>query len=390
MRPVMWPVMQSMVQSMVRSVVRPVVLSVVQSVVRSMVRSMVRPEEEAMASSNKQYKGAFPCMAAGRLRQGAMAGVVLAMVWVLAPCSAHAQPYPNRPIRLVTGYAAGGGADIQARVLAEQIAPRLGVAVIVENRTGAGTNIASQLVARAAPDGYMVLLTSNNHNLNSMIYASPGDDPVKDLIPVIQVSEGPSLLAVHPGTPFKSLQDLVEAARAKPRSLSFGSSDIGTPVRLAMELFRLSAGVDITHVPYKGAGQSVIDAVGGHIPLVIGSIAAMKQHIDADKLRALAVSSRKRSPSLPSVPTMTESGFAGAVHLIWLGIVAPAGTPPDIVARLNKEMGAALAQAAVRERFDAIGLPAAEVGSPKDFEALLREDYTTSQKLVAHLKLKAD
>ena len=343
-----------------------------------------------MASLNRRYMGALPRMGASGIRHGAVAGLLLAMAWMLSPTSAHAQTYPNRPIRLVTGYAAGGGADIQARILAEQIAPRLGVSVIVENRTGAGTNIASQVVARAAPDGYTVLLTSNNHNLNSMIYASPGYDPVKDLIPVIQVSEGPSLLAANPATPFMSLQDLIEAARAKPRSLSYGSSGIGTPVHLAMELFKLSAGIDITHVPYKGAGQSVIDAVGGHIPLVIGSIAALKQHIDADKLRPLAVSSRMRSPSLPMVPTMAESGFADAVHLIWLGIVAPVGTPLDIVARLNREMGAALSQAAVRKRFDTLGLPAAEVGSPKDFEALLRDDYITSQKLVAHLKLKAD
>ena len=302
----------------------------------------------------------------------------------------QAQAWPHKPIRIVTGYAAGGGADIITRLLAEQIGPKLGAPVIVENRTGAGTNLASQHVARAAPDGYTLLLTANNHNLNSMIYANPGYDPLKDLVPVIQISEGPSLLAAHPGTPFKTILELVETARAKPRALSYGSSGIGTPVHMAMELFKLSAGLDITHVPYKGAGQSVIDAVGGHIPLVIGSIAAMKQHIDADKLRPLAVSTRKRSPSLPNVPTMVEAGFADAVHLIWLGIVAPTGTPPDIVARLNREMAQALLQASVRERLELIGLPAAEGSSTRDFEALLKADFATSQKIVSHLKLKAD
>ena len=328
--------------------------------------------------------------AAAAGRGVALTCLLCAITLVVAADDLHAQAWPNKPIRIVTGYAAGGGADIIARLLAEQVGPRLSTPMIVENRTGAGTNIASQHVARAAPDGYTFLFTANNHNLNAMIYANPGYDPQKDLVPVIQISEGPSLLAAHAGTPFKTILELVDAARAKPRSLSYGSSGIGTPVHMAMELFKLSAGLDITHVPYKGAGQSVIDAVGGHIPLVIGSIAAMKQHIDADKLRALAVSTRKRSPSLPKVPTMVEAGFADAVHLIWLGIVAPAGTSPDIIARLNREMAQALLQTNLRERLEAIGLPAAEGVSPGDFETLLKADFATSQRIVSHLKLKAD
>jgi len=326
-------------------------------------------------------------------RRAARAGVLCLCAWLaaaLAGPQAQAQAYPAKPVLIVTGYAAGGGADIIARLLAEQIGPKLGQSVIVENRTGAGTNIASQFVARAAPDGYTLLFTSNNHNLNAMIYANPGYDPVRDLIPVIQISEGPSLLAAHPGTPFRSLKDVIEAARARPRAFSYGSSGVGTPVHMAMELLKLSAGVDIVHVPYKGAGQSVIDAVGGHIPLVIGSIAAMKQHIDAYKLRPLAVSSSKRSPSLPEVPTMAEAGYTDAVHLIWLGIVAPTGTPPDIVSRLYREFAAALQLPGVRERLDKIGLPAADTGSTHDFETLLKADHATSQKLVNHLKLKAE
>lgn len=304
--------------------------------------------------------------------------------------TALSQSYPDKPIRIVTGYAAGGGADIIARLFAEQIAPKLGQSVLVENRTGAGTNIASQYVARAAPDGYTFLLTSNNHNLNSMIYSQPGYDPVRDFVPVIQISEGPSLLVAHPGTPFKSVQELVEFARSKPRSLSYGSSGVGTPVHMAMELFKLAAGIDVVHVPYKGAGQSVVDVVGGHIPLAIGSIAPMKPHIDSGKLRPLAVSGPKRAASLSHVPTMAESGFADAVHLIWIGMLAPAGTPPDIVARVNREMASALSRPAVRERLDTIGLPATEGRSPQDFEAMLKTDFATSQRIVSHLKLKAD
>ena len=338
----------------------------------------------------RMQEAARAAAAAAAGRGVALTGLLCALTLLAAAADLHAQAWPNKPIRIVTGYAAGGGADIIARLLAEQIGPKLGASVIVENRTGAGTNLASQHVARAAPDGYTLLLTANNHNLNSMIYANPGYDPLKDLVPVIQISEGPSLLAAYAGTPFRTILELVETARAKPRALSYGSSGIGTPVHMAMELFKLSAGLDITHVPYKGAGQSVIDAVGGHIPLVIGSIAAMKQHIDADKLRPLAVSTRKRSPSLPNVPTMVEAGFADAVHLIWLGIVVPTGTPPDIIARLNREMAQALLQANVRERLEVIGLPAAEGSSTRDFEALLKADFATSQKIVSHLKLKAD
>ena len=316
--------------------------------------------------------------------------LVSMMALALALGNVQAQGYPNKPIRIVTGYAAGGGADIVGRLIAEHIGPTLGQTVLVENRTGAGTNIASEHVARSAPDGYTLLLTSNNHNLNSMIYSRPGYDPVKDFVPVNEVSEGPSLLAAHPSRPFNSLQELVDFARLKPGSLSYGSSGVGTPVHMAMELFKLAAGIDIVHVPYKGAGQSVIDAVGGHIPLVIGSIAALKANVDSGKLRPLAVSTRKRSPSLPNVPTMVESGFADAVHQIWLGILAPAGTPAEIVARLNKEMAAALSKPAVRVRLDAIGLPAAEGGTPQDFDAMLKADFATSQRIVSHLKLKAD
>ncbi len=316
--------------------------------------------------------------------------VFFLIVLALPLASAYAQSYPSKPIRIVTGYAAGGGADIVARLFAEHIGPKLGQSVIVENRTGAGTNIASEYVARSAADGYTLLLTANNHNLNSLIYRNPGYDPVKDFAPVIELVEGASLLSAHPSTPFRSLKELVDYARVKPGSLSYGSSGVGTPVHMAMELFKLAAGINVVHVPYRGAGQSVVDAVGGHIPLVIGSIASMKSHVDAGKLRPLAVSTAKRATSLPNVPTMAESGFPDAVHVFWFGVLAPTGTPPNIVARLNKEMAAALAIPAVRERLDAIGLSATNGGSPQEFEAMLKGDFAMSQTIVSHLKLKAD
>jgi len=316
--------------------------------------------------------------------------VIAGVLIVVAGTVAAQQTYPSKPIRIVTGYAAGGGADIVARLFAEHMAPKLGQSVIVENRTGAGTNIASEYVAHSAADGYTLLLTSNNHNLNSLIYSNPGYDPVRDFAPVIELVDGASLLAAHPSAPFQSLKELVDYARLKPGALSYGSSGVGTPVHMAMELFKLAAGIDIVHIPYRGAGQSVVDAVGGHIPLVIGSIASMKQQIDAGKLRPLAVSTAKRAASLPNVPTLAESGFPDAVHVFWFGVLVPTGTPPNIVARLHKEMAVVLAIPAVRERLDAIGLSATNGGSPQEFEAMLKGDYAMSQKIVSHLKLNAD
>ncbi len=328
-------------------------------------------------------------LAKRHLRRDVFAGL-LGISTALVVGGSLAQTFPDRPIRIVTGYAAGGGADIVARMLAEQISPKLGQPVVVENRVGAGTNIASQFVARSTPDGYTLLFTSNNHNLNAMIYSNPGYDPIKDFIPVIQVSEGPSLLATHPGTPFKTLKDVIDAARLKPGSLSYGSSGVGTPVHMAMELFKLSANVDIVHIPYKGAGQSVVDAAGGHIPLVIGSIAAMKQHIEADRLRPLGVSTAKRSTSLPAIPTMAEAGYPGAVHQIWMGVVAPSTTHPEVVSRLHRELSAALQLPGVRDRLEKLGLPSPEVTSVASFEQVLKADFESSQKIVGHLKLKAD
>ena len=263
--------------------------------------------------------------------------------------NAHSESYPNKPIRIVVQYSPGGGADIVARLIAEHIGPKLGQTINVENKTGAGGNIGSSYVARSAPDGYTLLLTANSFNLNPMIYKSTGYDPVKDFVPVINVAEGPTLLSVHPSTPYKSLQDFIDAARLNPGSISFGSAGVGSPVHMAMELLILAAGIDVVHIPYKGASRAVVDAVGGHIPVVVGSIASQKASVDAGKLRPLAVSTPKRSSSLPNIPTMAESGFPSAVYLTYLGILAPAGTPADRVARLNKEIAAALLTPATRQ-----------------------------------------
>lgn len=305
------------------------------------------------------------------------------------PGAARAQEWPTRPIRLILPLAAGGGADIVGRALAEKLTPVLGQPMVVENRTGAGGNIATEFVARSAPDGHTLLLNTNSHNVNPLIYRRAGYEPLADFAPVSQLVEGPSVLVTHAGTPFRTLKDLVEAARARPGTLSYGSSGIGLPVHIAMELFKQSAKLDIVHVPYKGAGQSIQDVAAGAIPLVMSSVSAAKPHLDSGRIRALAVTAARRWDTIPTVPTMGESGYPDVVHLFWLGIMAPAGTPAPIVERLNRHITAVLAERDMNERFATIGVVRVG-GTAEQFGEMLKADAAVSRRIVEALSLKAD
>jgi tripartite-type tricarboxylate transporter receptor subunit TctC len=302
---------------------------------------------------------------------------------------AHAQTYPAKPVRFIVIVATGGGLDATARFIAARLVPKLGQQVIVENRVGAGGNIAAQYVAHSPPDGYTLLLTSNGHTLNPLIYATPGYDPQKDFVPVMELTEGPVVLVTQPNAPFKTLKDVVDAAQAKPDSLSYAHGGLGLPPHIAMEMFKQAANVEIVSVAYKGAGPAVQDVLGGHIPLAMLSLAGATPHIAAGRLRALVSSGATRWPTLPEVPTMIEMGYPDVVYLNWQGILAPAGTPPEIVARLQKEIAAVLAEADVKEFLNGIG--AAPVASkPTDFESMLKADDIANQKIVSKLKLKVD
>jgi len=312
------------------------------------------------------------------------AAVAAVAAW---PASAQ-QKYPSKPIKFVVPFAAGGGGDVVARMLAQRLSERLNVSIVVENKVGAGGNIATQYVAKSPPDGYTLLLTSNGHTLNPLIYSAPGYEP-KDFAPVMEITEGPVVIVTQPNSPYKTLKDVVDAARAKPGALSYAHGGLGLPPHIAMEMFKQAANIEIANIAYKGAGPAVTDTLGGHVPLAILSLAGATPHIEAGRLRALASSGAARWPTLPNVPTIAELGYSDVVYLNWQGIFAPAGTPPEIVARLQKEVSAVLAESEVKEFL--IGIGAAPVDSnPTTFDAMLKADYLANQKIVNKLKLKVD
>ena len=321
-----------------------------------------------------------------------LAGFVVACVLASAATATRAQSaadYPAKPILLVIVYAPGGGLDVVGRIVADRLSRNLGKQVVVENRPGAGGNIGTASVVKAAPDGYTLMETTNSHFINPFIYRNTGYDPRKDFAPVIELTEAPSVIIAHPRSAFRSLKDLINAARAEPGKLVYGSAGNGSPTNIAMEMFKMAAGVDITHIPYKSAAQAHQDVAAGQTPLAMAAVPSTITFIQSGMLRALAVTSLKRWPTLPDVTTVAESGYPGFTQMTWIGIFVPAGTPTAIVARLNREIAAVLANPEVRERIVATG--AEPVGkSTADFEAMLKAEYEATGTLVAKTGLKVD
>lgn len=252
--------------------------------------------------------------------------------------SAGAQGYPNRPVRIIAPFPPGGGIDIVARALAQKLSPALKQSVIVDNRAGADGMIGSELVARAAPDGYTLLASSTGPMvINPALNAKMPYDTRKDLTPITLLVIQPMYLVVHPSLPVKTVKELVALAKARPGELNYASGGVGNGAHLAAEMFRTLTGINIVHVPYKGAAPAVIDLLAGQAHMMVNSVSVFLPHINAGKLRALAVGAAQRLPILPSVPTMSEAGVQGFDASSWYGFFAPAGTPKDIVARLNAE-----------------------------------------------------
>jgi tripartite-type tricarboxylate transporter receptor subunit TctC len=269
-----------------------------------------------------------------------------------AGVAAQAQTYPDRPIRLIAPFPAGGLADVLARAVGDEISRTLGQPVIVENRAGAGGNIGAEAVARSAPDGYTLLMTSAGIlTANQFLYAKMAFDPEKDLVPVSNVADMPMLVVVNPNVPAKTLAELVALARAHPGKLNFGSPGIGTTGHLGLALFMHAAKIKLTHIPYKGAAPAITDLLAGQIDGVVDNPPTVLPHIEAGKLRPLAVAAKSRMALLPDLPTTAEAGVPNYEASSWFGVVAPAGTPPAIVARLHKDIAAALRQPSLRERF---------------------------------------
>jgi tripartite-type tricarboxylate transporter receptor subunit TctC len=307
-----------------------------------------------------------------------------------APAAAWAaDAYPVKPIRLIVGFAPGGANDLVARAVAVRLGPRLGQQVIVENRAGAGGNIGTELVARAAPDGYTLLLASvASFAMSPALLGKVPFDPINDFAPVAQTALVTSLLSAHPSLPAGSLKQFVALAKRAPGKVNYATPGVGSVAHLTAELFWHTAGIKLNHIPYKGGGPAVVDVTAGHVESMFSLISTQTPHVRAGKLHALAVSSAKRSAALPQVPTIAESGYPGFEASGWLGLAFPAKTPRAIVDRVYKETVAVLNMREVQTQLEDLGLDA-EALDPGAFHARIKADYARWGKLVREAGIKA-
>ena len=311
-----------------------------------------------------------------------MKRLAIAFLLVLFAGAAAAQgSYPAKPIRLIVGYTPGGATDIVARLLATKLQEALGQTVIVENKPGAGSNIASEFVAKSAPDGYTLLVGSIANATNMVVYKKLGYDRLRDFAPVTQLMSAPSVLAVHASFPARNLQELIALTKRDPGKYAFASSGSGGSPHLAGEMLKLRAGIDLIHVPYKGAAPALTDLLGGQVQIAFQTALSAVPHLQSGQLRAIAVAANKRLPQLPSVPTMAEAGLPDFEVSSWNGLFAPAKTPPEIIARLHAEAVKALAAPDLREKLNVQGAEA--VGStPEEFRAYIRAEIEKWGKVV--------
>jgi len=308
----------------------------------------------------------------------------------LVPLATSAQPYPNKPVRMVVGFPPGGGTDILARLVAQKLSETWGQQVVVENRPGASATIAANVVAKAPPDGYTLSMGQLTPNaIAPALMADLPYDPTRDFVPIVLVGTSPNVLVVNPSLPAKNLQELVAHAKARPGKVTYASSGPGSLQHIAGELFSNMAGVEIVHVPYKGSGQAIVDLMSGQVDLNFDSMPAVLQQVKAGKLRAIAVTSAKRSSGLPEIPTVAESGYADYDLTTWWGLFAPAGTPPAIVARIHDDTLAVLQNAEVKERFAGVSVDAGG-GSAREFADLVARDIAKYRTLVRSLNIKTN
>ena len=310
------------------------------------------------------------------------------MMCLVQPAAWSAEAYPAKPIRLIVGFAPGGANDLVARAVAARLGPRLGQQVVVENRAGAGGNIGTKLVARAAPDGYTLLLASvASFAISPALLGKLPFDPINDFAPVAQAALVTSLLSAHPSLPARSLKQFVALAKQAPGKVNYATPGAGSIAHLSAELFWHTAGVKLNHIPYKGGGPAVVDAMAGHVESIFSLISTQTPHVRAGKLYALVVSSAKRSAALPQVPTIAESGYGGFEASGWLGLVFPAKTPRAIVDRVYKETAAVLNMREVQSQLEDLGLDA-EALDPGAFHARIKADYARWGKLVRDAGIK--
>jgi tripartite-type tricarboxylate transporter receptor subunit TctC len=317
-------------------------------------------------------------------------GLVASFALVCSATSVFAADYPTKPITLMIGFAPGGPSDVMARIITRKMEDILKQPFVIENRAGAGGSIAGAAVARAVPDGYTVLLaTGSLLAINVSLYKNLGYDPEKDFEPITMVGTQTNVLYVHPSLPAKSLGELIAHAKANPGKLSFGSGGNGTPAHLAGELLKIEAKIDMTHVPFRGTGPALQAVIGGHVPMAYNPPPPLIPHLQSGTIRALAITTLKRTAALPDVPTIAELGFPGFEATTWHGIVAPAGTPKDVVATLHRAAAAALNDAEVRKALSDLGVDIV-ANTPEEFRAYIASEIPKWATIVKASGAKVD
>jgi len=307
----------------------------------------------------------------------------------LAATPVRAQEYPAHPVKVIVPFSPGGAVDGPMRVIAQELGKRMGQQVVVENKPGAGATIGSEIVARAAPDGYTLLLASQTNAISASLYRKLAYDPIEDFAPISLIGEEPGVLVVNPALPVKTLQEFIAYVKERPGQVDYASSGNGSGQHLFAALLASSTGLKMNHIPYKGSGQATTDLLGGQVMVSIPGTAGMVGHIKAGKLRALAVTGAKRSPQLPDVPTVMESGVPGYEAYVWMGLLAPKGTPPAIIDRLYRELAAVLATTEVKNYMATAGIEI--VGStPAEFGRFFRAEKDLWAKVVRETGAKID
>ncbi len=310
------------------------------------------------------------------------------LIATLAASTTHAQPYPNKPIKIVVGFAPGGGTDFIARVIAKKLGERLGTQVVVDNRPGAGSTLGAELVVKSPPDGYTLLVNAASYTVNPSVYKL-SFDAMNDITPIVQLSKGPYVVAVTPSVPANTLQELVALAKADPAKFAYASSGNGSHVHVATEYFLHTAGLKMIHVPYKGTGPALADTVAGNTQLIFGSVATTLQHVKSGRLRALAMTTPRRIAAAPDVPTVAEAGYPTYEVTNWHGLVGPKGLPAEIVERLNREVNEALKSDEVRKILASDGLEPAG-GSAAEFAPIIRNEIARWREVAKQVGLKVE
>jgi tripartite-type tricarboxylate transporter receptor subunit TctC len=311
---------------------------------------------------------------------------LLGALLCVSAASAWSQSYPVKTVRIVVPYAAGGNTDFTARAIAAKLTDIHGQQFVVENRPGGATNIGSDMVAKAAPDGYTLLMGGASNAINMSLFARLPYDTQRDFVPLSLCVKGANVLSLHPSVPARNLKELVALAKARPGQLNFASSGLGSSNQMAGELLKMMAGINLVHVPYKGNAPALTDTIGGHVEMLFSGVPALLPHLQSGRLRAVGIGSLKRFPALPDVPTFDESGLKGYEATTWFGLLAPARTPREVVTRLNGDVDKVLKGADIRERFLADGLEPIG-GSTDDFSRFIRAEINQYAKVIKAARL---